>query len=170
MGSGSIVAHILNLGSSWRKVISFMPLYFWGKAPWYAWNRGLGGPQSHCGSVAKRKKVFLCTRNWTLVIQHIALSLYWLSYSGSLHNILFKHKFRDLVWESNYIIHTTVAIEYVLWMPRVSIKWNTCCLLSDKNRICIVSRFNCVDFFIFFSEDTCSRVQLAFRKLASSAD
>jgi len=39
-GSGGIGTHILNLGITWRWVVSFMlwVLYSWGKSPWYPLN------------------------------------------------------------------------------------------------------------------------------------
>jgi hypothetical protein len=50
-GSGSIDPYILDLGSTWRWVVSFTPrpLYPQGKIPWYPLNRRLGGPQSRSG-------------------------------------------------------------------------------------------------------------------------
>jgi hypothetical protein len=53
-GSGDPVLCILNLGTRWEWVVSFMPwqLYIWGKNLWYPLDRRLGGPQcqsGHCG-------------------------------------------------------------------------------------------------------------------------
>jgi hypothetical protein len=50
-GSGGIVPQILDLGTRWRWVVSFMPrpLYPRGKSPWYPLDRRLGGPQSRSG-------------------------------------------------------------------------------------------------------------------------
>jgi len=46
VGSGGIAPHILNLGTRWRQVVSFMtwPLYSWAKSPHYTLDR-VGGPQ-----------------------------------------------------------------------------------------------------------------------------
>jgi hypothetical protein len=50
-GSGCIDPHFLDLGTSWRKVVSFTPrpLYTRGKSPRYPLDRSLGGPQSRSG-------------------------------------------------------------------------------------------------------------------------
>jgi hypothetical protein len=47
-GSGGMAPRILDLGTRWRWVVSFMPrpLYPQGKSPWYPLDRRLGGPQS----------------------------------------------------------------------------------------------------------------------------
>jgi hypothetical protein len=47
-GNGSIAPRILDLGTRWRRVVSFTPrpLYLQGKSPWYSLDRRLGGPQS----------------------------------------------------------------------------------------------------------------------------
>jgi hypothetical protein len=51
LGSGGITAHILDLGTRWRWVVSFTPrtLYPQGKSSWYPLDRRLGGPQSRSG-------------------------------------------------------------------------------------------------------------------------
>jgi hypothetical protein len=56
--SGSIASHILNLGTRWRWVVSFMPwiLYPQGKSPQSPLNRRLGGLQSQSGCSGKEKK------------------------------------------------------------------------------------------------------------------
>jgi hypothetical protein len=50
-GSGCIEPHFLDLGTSWRWVVSFTPrpLYPWGKSPRYPLDRRLGVPQSRSG-------------------------------------------------------------------------------------------------------------------------
>jgi hypothetical protein len=50
-GSGGIAPRILDLGTKWRWVVSFMPrpLYSQGKSPRYPLDRRLGGPQSRSG-------------------------------------------------------------------------------------------------------------------------
>jgi len=47
-GSGSTSARILDFGTRWRWVVSFMarPLYPQGKSHWYPLDRRLSGPQS----------------------------------------------------------------------------------------------------------------------------
>jgi hypothetical protein len=51
MGCGCIEPHFLDLGTSWRWVISFTPrpLYPRRKSPWYPLDRRLDGPQSRSG-------------------------------------------------------------------------------------------------------------------------
>jgi hypothetical protein len=46
LGSGVIAALILDLGTRWRLVVIFTPLYPQGKSPWYLLERRLGGSQS----------------------------------------------------------------------------------------------------------------------------
>jgi len=66
VADGGIAPHILNLGTKWGCVVSFMPqsLYFRGKIPRYPLDRGLGGPQSRSGRSAKEKNS-IRTRNRT---------------------------------------------------------------------------------------------------------
>jgi hypothetical protein len=49
--SGGIAPRILDLGTTWRWVVSFTPrlLYLQGEIPWYPLDRRLGGPQSRSG-------------------------------------------------------------------------------------------------------------------------
>jgi hypothetical protein len=56
-GSGCIDPHFLDLGTSWRWVVSFMPLplYSRERAPPYPFYRRLGGPQSRSGRYGKGK-------------------------------------------------------------------------------------------------------------------
>jgi hypothetical protein len=56
-GSGSIAPHILDLGTSRRRVVSFTPrpLYPQRKSPWYPLDRRLGGPQSRSGRGGEEK-------------------------------------------------------------------------------------------------------------------
>jgi hypothetical protein len=55
--NGGIASHILDLGTRWRWVASFMPclLYPCCKSPWYPLDRRLGGPQSQSGCSGKEK-------------------------------------------------------------------------------------------------------------------
>jgi hypothetical protein len=48
-GSGNIAPCILDLGTGWRRVVSFTSwlLYLQGKSPWYSLDRRLGGPWSY---------------------------------------------------------------------------------------------------------------------------
>jgi len=47
VGSEGTAPHILNPGTRWRQVVSFMPwpLYTQGKSAWYTLDRRLGRPQ-----------------------------------------------------------------------------------------------------------------------------
>jgi hypothetical protein len=49
--SGCMAPRILDLGTRWRRVVSFtsQPLYPQGKSPWYPLVRRLGGPQNRFG-------------------------------------------------------------------------------------------------------------------------
>jgi hypothetical protein len=57
MGSGCIDPHCLDLGTSWRWVVTFMnrPLYHCGKNPRYPLDRRLDGPQSRSGRRGEEK-------------------------------------------------------------------------------------------------------------------
>jgi hypothetical protein len=63
-GSGCIDPHFLDLGTSWRWVVSFKsrPLYPLGKSLRYPLDRRLGGPQSWSGDV---EKILDPTGTWT---------------------------------------------------------------------------------------------------------
>jgi hypothetical protein len=56
-GSGCIDPHIIDLGTSWRWVVSFMPLpiYPRGKSPWYPLDTRLGGSQIRSGQFGEEK-------------------------------------------------------------------------------------------------------------------
>jgi hypothetical protein len=56
-GSGCIDPHFLNIGTSWRWVVSFTPpsLYPQGKSSWFPLVRKLGGPQSWSGRRGEEK-------------------------------------------------------------------------------------------------------------------
>jgi hypothetical protein len=54
---GGIAPRILDLGTKWRWVFTFMPrpLYSQGKSPWYPLERRLDGPQSRSGHGGEEK-------------------------------------------------------------------------------------------------------------------
>jgi len=56
---GGIAPHLLNLGTTWKWVVIFMPqpLYPQGMSPWYPLDRKLSGPQSWSGCGGEEKKV-----------------------------------------------------------------------------------------------------------------
>jgi hypothetical protein len=64
-GSGCTNQRPLDLGTSWRLVITFTrrPLYSRGKSPWYWLDKRHGGPQSRPG-ICRRKKNLALTRTW----------------------------------------------------------------------------------------------------------
>jgi hypothetical protein len=61
-GSGCINPHFLDLGTSWRWVVSFMPWlpYPRGNRPRCPLHRRLGGPQSRSGSSGEKKNLAPC--------------------------------------------------------------------------------------------------------------
>jgi hypothetical protein len=65
--SGCIDPHFLDLGTSWRWVVSFTPrpLYPRGKSPRYQLDRRLGEPQSHSGR-SEEEKILDPTRTRSL--------------------------------------------------------------------------------------------------------
>jgi hypothetical protein len=56
-GSGDIAPRILDLGTRWKRVVSFTPrpLYPQGNNPWYSLDRRLGGLQSRSGRGGEEK-------------------------------------------------------------------------------------------------------------------
>jgi hypothetical protein len=103
MGSGCIDPHFLDLGISWRWVVSstLWPLYPRGKSPRYPLDRRLGGTQSRSGRHGE-EKILDSTRTRTLTPAscpaHIQL-LYWLWYPGS-----YTMKYRNMYVESKYAV------------------------------------------------------------------
>jgi hypothetical protein len=65
-GSGCIDPHFLDLGTSWRWVVSFTPrsLYRRGRSPRYPLDRRLSGPQSQSGRFGE-EKILGSTGTWT---------------------------------------------------------------------------------------------------------
>jgi hypothetical protein len=59
LGSVGIAPRILNIGTRWRRVVSFMPhqLYLGGKSPHYPLDRKVGGPQSRSGRGGEEKTI-----------------------------------------------------------------------------------------------------------------
>jgi hypothetical protein len=57
LGSGGITRRILELFTTWRRVVSFTPrpLYPQGKSPWYPLDRRQGRPQSRYGRGCKER-------------------------------------------------------------------------------------------------------------------
>jgi hypothetical protein len=77
-GSGCIDPYYLDLGTSWRWVVSFTPqlLYHQKKSPWYPLDRRLGGPQD---DVEYIKFLTLSSlKLWPLGRPTHSQSLYWL--------------------------------------------------------------------------------------------
>jgi hypothetical protein len=86
MGSGCIDPHFLQLSTSFRWVVSFMPLHFiFGeRAPITHWIRGWGGPRVSLDDTEKWKFLTLLDSN-SSPLSHSAFSqsLYRLRYHGS---------------------------------------------------------------------------------------
>jgi len=66
-GSGGIAPRILNLGTRWRRVVSFtpLPLYPSKKSPRYSLDRRLGEPESQSGRGSEEKQIPAPTVNGT---------------------------------------------------------------------------------------------------------
>jgi hypothetical protein len=62
LGDGGIALCIIDLGTRWRWVVSFMPwlLYPQWQGPWYLWIGGCMGPRASLNVVVKRKILSLC--------------------------------------------------------------------------------------------------------------
>jgi hypothetical protein len=73
-GSGGIPPLILDIGTMWRSVVSFMPqpLYLQGKSPWYTFSRRLGGPQSQSLPGSKEENSLPLQGLESPIIQHVA--------------------------------------------------------------------------------------------------
>jgi hypothetical protein len=59
MGNECIYPPILDIGTSWRSVVSFTPrpLYTWGNSPQYQLDRRLGGSQNRSGQHGEEKNL-----------------------------------------------------------------------------------------------------------------
>jgi hypothetical protein len=82
-GNGCIDSRILDLGTSWRRVVNFTPrpLYPRGKSPWCTLDRRLCGPQSRCRRHWEEKILLLQVLElWTLGRPARSKSLYRLHY------------------------------------------------------------------------------------------
>jgi hypothetical protein len=55
--SGGIAPRIVDLGTRWRRVVSYTPrsLYLQGNSPWYPLDKRLGGPLSQSGRGGEEK-------------------------------------------------------------------------------------------------------------------
>jgi hypothetical protein len=74
MGEWRYRSAILDLGSRWRRVVTFTPLPFYpqGKSPWYPLDGRLGGPQSRSGRCGEEKNLSPAG-NRTLAIHSVAI-------------------------------------------------------------------------------------------------
>jgi hypothetical protein len=74
LGTGGIAPCILDLGTSWRTVVSFtpLPLYPQGKNPKYPLHRRLGGPQNRSGLGGEEKNSWLLRGLKPPIIQSVA--------------------------------------------------------------------------------------------------
>jgi hypothetical protein len=75
MGSGCIDSHFLDLGTSWRWVVSFTPLLLYpqGKSPRYPLDRSLGWPQSQSGRRGEEK---ILDPTWTRTLTSRSSSVF----------------------------------------------------------------------------------------------
>jgi hypothetical protein len=82
--SGGTALRILDFGTRWRRVVSFMPrpLYPQVKRPWYELNKRLSGPQSRSGRGDEEKTSKSLPGIQTPVIQPVA-QRYTMSNPGS---------------------------------------------------------------------------------------
>jgi hypothetical protein len=73
-GNKSIDPHFLDLGTSWRRVVSFMPgsLYPRGKSPRYSLDRSLVGPDSRSRQYEEEKIPYRDSNSDPSVVQHVA--------------------------------------------------------------------------------------------------
>jgi hypothetical protein len=101
MGSRCIDPHFLDLGSSWRWVVSFTPwpLYPRGKSPRYLLDRRLGGPQSRSGHGETRYSY----------VQFI--SVCWLRVFKTLHVLVIQDRLQGVYHiKQNFIIYIYMYI------------------------------------------------------------
>jgi hypothetical protein len=87
VGNGGITPCILDVGTGWTWVVSYMlrSLYLRGKNPQYVLDRRLGRLQSLSGYGSEEKKSHHCTcRELNPVLPAVALSVYWLSCRGCI--------------------------------------------------------------------------------------
>jgi hypothetical protein len=110
MRDGYVDPHVLDLGTSWSLVVSFMPhlLYFQGRSPWYSLDSRLGGPQDWYtwhGEV----KFLAPTGTQTLTPWSSACSqlLYHLHYPASSFN--------------NWLLHDPLSIMFTVRSLRITL-------------------------------------------------
>jgi hypothetical protein len=97
-GSRAIAPHILDLGTTWRRVVSFIPqsLYPQGKSSWYPLDRRLGGPQSRSGDSGEDKNyqplsglkppiIHPVAQCYTTVLSQLLIWVIFLKITNGLH-------------------------------------------------------------------------------------
>jgi hypothetical protein len=129
-GSGSIDPHILDLGTRWGWVVSFMPwpLYHQGKSPWYPLDKRLGGPQSwswHGGEEKNSQPLpGLEPPNHPAhqpIAQHYTIELSWLLsslcriYNMLLVKLVFWHFL--IYFMVKRLLHTSFKLNYIFLTP-----------------------------------------------------
>jgi hypothetical protein len=72
MGKWRYSSAILDLGTRWRWLVSFMlrPLYIRGNSPSYSLDRRLGGAPEPVWAMWRMEKLFAAAENRTPVVQH----------------------------------------------------------------------------------------------------
>jgi hypothetical protein len=104
-GSVCIDPHFLDLGTSWRWVVSFTlrSLCARRKGPWYPLDRRLGGPQSRSGRCGEEK----------ILYPVIPIELSWLTISHVLYQFI--ECFNHVILHSIYVLLSDICTS-VLWL------------------------------------------------------
>jgi hypothetical protein len=115
MGIGCIDPHFLDLGTSWRWVVSFTPrpLYHWGNSPRYPLDRRLGGPQSQSGRREEGK--ILDPSGLTRPAR--SQSQYRLRYPGSISYLLRMNIRLDIMFSNSLNLCAFFHVKYNVTQP-----------------------------------------------------
>jgi hypothetical protein len=141
-------SHFLELGTSWRWVVSFTPrpLYPRRKSPRHPLDRRFGGPQSRSGRLGKWKCLTLPGLELrTLCRPARSQSLYRLRYHGSLWHFINEYfiiiKLRPLVQiDINFVYFlVSCAQTHRKKLTKLSITNFYCHLRSASKRACLVN-------------------------------
>jgi hypothetical protein len=127
--SWCIDPYFLDLGISWRWVVSFTPwpLYPQGKSPSYLLGRKLGGPQNWSGWCGEEKFMTLPgLQPWPLSHSAHRQSLYWLRYPGSLEVDIAWRIPRDCSQNMKLITNSWKTIRKFLRLHHTT-RWKTGC-------------------------------------------
>jgi hypothetical protein len=102
---------ILNLGTRWRWLVSFMPLplYPWGYNHQYPMDRKSGGPQSWSGCCGG--KSLASARNWTRHPPHSLVTILTELWRFSNYNFTKLYWYVSLQWSCD----VDIILHYILW-------------------------------------------------------